>query len=309
MELQRTHRARETRLGRIAAGQFGLFTREQAIELGFTPNMISKRLACGAWVLVDHNVYRFAGTPSSWNQRVLAACLAGPAVASHRAAGRIWDLPGMDDVVEVTALRHRRRRASDVVWHESFHLEERDVTEIDRIPVTRPVRTFLDLAGVLTDNELEEVLNEGVRRNLLSVPAIWRRLEQLGTLRRGAGSARRALERHIPGQRPPEGVLETRYLQLVRKAGLPTGTAQYEVRRPDGRRAYIDFAYPELMLAVELDGDASHFGARRSRNDQTRENDIVATGRWRFLRFDWDDVHRRPGYVVDTLRTALEPVA
>lgn len=269
--------------------------------------MIAKRLAAGLWVLVDHNVYRLAGTPASWNQRVLAACLAGPAVASHRSAGVLWSLPGMSDqVVEVTALRHRRRKASDVIWHESFHLEERDVTEIDGIPVTRAVRTFLDLAGVLTDDHLEEVLNEGIRRNLLSAPALWRRLEELGPLRRGAGNARRALERHVPGQRPPDGVLETRYLQLIRCAGLPTGIPQYEVRLPNGQRAFIDFAYPELMLGVELDGDASHFGARRSRNDQTRENDLQAV-HWRILRFDWDDVNRRPHYVINTVRTALGP--
>lgn len=310
MGRQRTHRTRETRLGLIASRQFGLFTRAQAIDLGYTPNMISKRLASGLWVRVDHNVYRFASTPPSWNQRVLAACLAGPAVASHRAAGCIWSFPGMtDDLVEVTALRHRRRRASEVVWHESFHLEERDVTELEGIPVTRPVRTFLDLAVVLTDNHLEEVLNEGIRRNLLSAPAIWRRLEQLGPLRPGALRARRTLEQHIPTRHPSGTPLETRYLQLVRKAGLPTGIPQFEVRRPDGRRAYIDFAYPELGLAVELDGDASHFGARRSRDDQTRENDIVAAKGWRFLRFDWDDVTKRPGYVVQMLGIALRPSA
>jgi very-short-patch-repair endonuclease len=235
----------------------------------------------------------------------MAACLAGPAVASHRSASFLWNLPCTSDcLVEVTALRHRRRRVRDVVWHESFHLEERDVTEMDGIPVTRPVRTFLDLAGVLRDNQLEEVLNEGIRRNLLSVPAIWRRLEQLGELRRGAGRARRALDRHVPAQRPPDSVLETRYLQLLRKAGLPAGIPQHEVRRLDGTRAFLDFAYPDLMLAVELDGDASHFGARRSRSDQTRENDAGALG-WRVLRFDWDDVTKRPDYVLGMVRVAL----
>jgi hypothetical protein len=201
--------------------------------------MISKRLASGLWRGVDRNVYAFASTPSSWRQRVLAACLAGPAVASHRAAGWLWSLPGMGgDHVEVTALRHRRRRASDVIWHESFHLEARDVTEVDGIPVTRPVRTFLDLASLLSEPHLEEVLNEGIRRNLMSVPAVGLRLQQLGQLRRGAGRARRVLDSYVPGQRPPESVLETRYLQLIRSAGLPIGVPQYEVRcLPGGAHA------------------------------------------------------------------------
>lgn len=76
-------------------------------------------------------------------------------------------------------------------------------------------------------------------------------------------------------------MLETRYLQLVRNAGLPTGIPQFEIRR---------------------------LGARRSRNDQTRENDAGALG-WRVLRFDWDDVNKRPEYVLQMLRTALRPSA
>jgi very-short-patch-repair endonuclease len=268
--------------------------------------MISKRLASGLWRGVDRNVYAFASTPSSWRQRVLAACLAGPAVASHRAAGWLWSLPGMgSDHVEVTALRHRRRRASDVIWHESFHLEARDVTEVDGIPVTRPVRTFLDLASLLSESHLEEVLNEGIRRNLMSVPAVGLRLQQLGQLRRGAGRARRVLESYVPGQRPPESVLETRYLQLIRSAGLPIGFPQYEVQLPDGRHARVDFAYPELGVGVELDGEAYHYGERADRRDRTRENELGALG-LRILRFDWEDVTKHPDDVVQLVRTALK---
>jgi very-short-patch-repair endonuclease len=305
---QRTHRG-EAALAHLSSTQHGLFTRKQARAAGYSASAISRRLTSGAWIVVDSSVYKHASTPSSWKQRLMAACLAGPAVASHRSAGFLWSLPEMsDELVEVTTLRHRRRRASDVIWHESFHLEERDVIEIDGIPVTRPVRTFLDLAGVLTDDQLEEVLNEGIRRNLVSVPAIWRRMEQLGELRRGAKRARRVLERHVPRQRPPDTVLETKYVQLLRNAGVPTGIPQFEIRKLDGKPAFLDFAYPDLMLGVELDGDASHFGARRSRSDQARENDLQALG-WRILRFDWDDVTKRPDYVVQMVRAALRPSA
>jgi hypothetical protein len=42
-------------------------------------------LRTGEIVAVDHSVFRSALTPPSWEQRLLAACLAGPAAASHRA--------------------------------------------------------------------------------------------------------------------------------------------------------------------------------------------------------------------------------
>jgi hypothetical protein len=225
---QRTHR--EAALARVAARQFGAFSRDQALEVGFTPSMISKRLQAGAWILLDHNVYCLAATPPSWHQRLMAACLAGPAVASHRSAGRLWGLPRMPEgIVEVTAVRHRRRRASDVIWHESYHLTSKDITELQGIQVTRPVRTFLDLGVLLTREQLEEVFNEGLRRNLLSVPAVGCRLEELGPLRRGAGRVRALLKSHLLDHRPPESVLETRFLQLIRRSGLPTPVPQHEV--------------------------------------------------------------------------------
>lgn len=307
MGTQRTHR--EAALARATGRQFGVFTRQQALTAGFTPSTISKRLACGAWTRVDHNVYQLALTPQTWEMRLMAACLAGPAVASHRSAGRLWALPGMEAApVEVTALRHRRRRSPDVIWHESFHLTPKDITEISGLQLTRPARTVLDLGAVLDPGQLEEVFNEGARRNLVSVPAVWQRMEQLGPLRRGSGRVRRVLETHVPGQRAPESVLETRFLQLIRNAGLPLPVCQHEVRVGDKLIARTDFAYPDLELAIELDGEAFHFGERRDRRDRQRENALVAR-RWRVLRFDWEDVTRRRDYVIRTVQDAIRTAA
>jgi very-short-patch-repair endonuclease len=300
MGSQRTHR--DAALARDAERQFGAFTREQAFGVGFTAAAIKKRLARGVWVLVDHNVYRFSATPETWEQRLMAACLGGPAVASHRSAGRLWGFSTMpDELVEVTALRHRRRRPRNVTWHESFHLSEHDGTEIDRVPVTRAVRTFVDLGVVLSPDELESVLNEGIRRNLLSVPAIGRRLEEFGPLRRGTAVVRAVLDRHVPSQRAPESVLETRFLQLVRSAGLPQPVGQYQVRLNDRALARLDFAYPRRHVAIELDGAAYHFGEMAKQRDRHRDNELGALG-WRVLRFDWEDVTRTPDYVLATMR-------
>jgi very-short-patch-repair endonuclease len=207
-----------------------------------------------------------------------------------------------DEIVEVTALRHRRRRASDVVWHESHHLTERDVTEIEGIPCTRPVRTFVDLGVVLRPDELETVLNEGLRRNLLSVPAIGRRLEELGPLRPGTSVVQAVLDRQVRHRRAPESVLETRFLQLLRSAGVPEPTPQVEISM-NGSTARVDFAYPELQLAIELDGAAYHSSKRASCRDRIRENQLVALG-WRVLRFTWDDVVDHPDAVLRCVQGA-----
>jgi very-short-patch-repair endonuclease len=233
----------------------------------------------------------------------MAACLLGPAVASHRSAAILWDFPGMPaDIVEVTALRHQRRRACDVIWHESYHLTDRDVTEIDGIPVTRPVRTFLDLGVVLPADSLEQILDDGRRRKMLEIAPIWRRLEELGDLRPGTKRVRGVLACQVTGNRPAESVLETRFRQLVRGAGLPMPTPQFEVSA-NGFRARVDFAYPHLRLAIELDGAAHHSGRSAHRRDRDRENQLVALG-WRVLRFTWDDVSERPDVVIRCVQGA-----
>ena len=233
----------------------------------------------------------------------MAACLLGPAVASHRSAAILWDFPGVpSDIVEVTALRHQRRRASHVTWHESYHLTERDVTEIDGIPVTRPVRTFLDLAVVLPPDSLEEILDDGRRRKLLDVAPIWRRLEALGDLRPGTKRVRSVLASQTTDNRPAESVLETRFRQLLRGAGVPTPTPQFEIS-VNGFLARVDFAYPDLKLAIELDGAAYHSSRSARGRDRNRDNQLVALG-WRVLRFSWDDLTEHPDAVLRCVQGA-----
>lgn len=297
---RRTHQS----IAYLADKQYGVFSRAQAMDVGLNRHQIEYRTATGAFIIVDHGVYRVAGTPPSWQQRLMAACLAGAAVVSHRSAGQLWDFPEMvPDLVEVTALRHRRRRPADVTWHESFHLSERDVTEIAGLPVTRPTRTFLDLGVVLSPDSLELVLNDCIRRKLLSVEAIWRRLERFGR-RPGAATVRVVLDRHVPDRRPPESVLETRFVQLLRKAELPEPIPQLAISLGDGATARVDFAYPRYRVAFELDGAAYHSGELAERRDRQRENRLGAMG-WRVLRFTWDDVTRRYEYVVQTVAACI----
>src|SRR5262249_47987129 len=164
---------RVNRLRAIASRQLGLFTREQARLAGFSPGSIDKRVSLRLWIAIDHGVYRVAEAPGSWRQRLLAACLAGPAVASHRAAAALWRFPTFGEAeIEVTALRHRRRTADDVIWHESVRLDDRHVTEADFIPITRPVRTLLDLGAVVDASRLLLAFDDAVRRNLASRPAL-----------------------------------------------------------------------------------------------------------------------------------------
>jgi hypothetical protein len=276
-----------------------VFTRAQALAAGIHVRAINRRVTAEEWTAVDHGVYRVTGTPPSWRQRLMAACLAGPAVASHRSAAALWGFVDCgEDIIEVTAVRHRRRHRSDVVWHESRCLHPGDLTEVDGIPLTRSRRTLLDLGVVLDVDRLEELLDDGLRRGWFSVDSVWRRWEELGGLRRAGGRVvLDVLERKVAGERPVESILETRFRQLLRRAGLPEAVAQYEVYDRGEFVARVDFAYPEFGVVIEVDGEQRHSGRSPRKHDARRDRRLAALG-LHPLRFHWDDVHKDPAEVV-----------
>jgi very-short-patch-repair endonuclease len=54
------------------------------------------------------------------------------------------------------------------------------------------------------------------------------------------------------------------------------------VVRPDGRRAFIDVAYPEPLVAIEADGWECHGQRAAFDADRVRSNELVLLG-WRVL--------------------------
>jgi very-short-patch-repair endonuclease len=66
----------------------------------------------------------------------------------------------------------------------------------------------------------------------------------------------------------------------------------------------VDVAFLEEMLAVEIDGMASHGGARAFQRDRTRRNALIAAG-WTVLNFTWADLIERPTYVPDSIHQSL----
>ena len=66
----------------------------------------------------------------------------------------------------------------------------------------------------------------------------------------------------------------------------------------------FDLAWPEVRLAVEVDGWETHGSREAFQDDRERDALMVAMG-WRVLRFTWDDVVKRPGYVLDVIGRAL----
>lgn len=302
--MARPSRSLVRELAPLADAQHGVFSRAQVVALGVSPRLIDRRLGSGDWIRVDHTVYRFATTPVTWHQQVMATCLAGPAVASHRTSVTMDGIPGWSGhPAEVTALRHRRRKSTGVIWHESYHLEPVDVAERVGIPMTTPARTFADLAVVLDDAGLVRVCDEYVRRRLTTLADMYLVLERLGTRRPGSARARRVLELRLAGGAPPESPLETELDALLRRFGLPRPQRQHEVWDGATFVARLDFAYVDLRIDIEADGTEWHDGDA-ARLADARRDDHLARLDWRVLRFTTWDIRYRPEWVATEVHAA-----
>lgn len=73
----------ERALSLHAAGQHGLVIRSAALQLGLTQPMINTKLAKGNLVRVGRGLYRVAGAPVTWEQKLLATLGVPAPVRQH----------------------------------------------------------------------------------------------------------------------------------------------------------------------------------------------------------------------------------
>lgn len=292
----------------LARGQHAVFTGRQAADRGVTRKMLRSRLAAGWLTRVDKDVFHVAGTELTWEARLVAATLAGGpgTVASHRAAAALWGFEGFTkSTPEVTVPRGVRLRRANVRVHSSTDLELAGRRVRSGIEVTDPSRTVLDLARRLGDRRLLETIESARRLRLTS----WSEL--LATLakharrgRPGIRRLRRVIAANIERDEVTDSNLELLMLALLREHGLPDPVLHHRLIGPDGRLiAEIDLAYPQLRLAIELDGSV-HQEREVFERDRPRQNGIVLQG-WTILRFTWRDVMDHPDEVVASIRAAI----
>lgn len=303
--LRGRRRSVDDRAAAVAAAQHGVITLGQVRAAGMTPAMAATRVRSGVWVRAHPGTYRVRGAPETWRQRVMAACLAGDGAASHDTALALllgWAREPLP--VEITVPVTRRPRLRGVVVHRARRLEGGDLARVDGIRVTRAHRTLLDVAGRYEADELERLLDEVLRRGALPDRLGERLRDPAARTRKGAGTLRELVEHRCGGDRVTESDLETGFLQLLRRFRVPRPVSQHEVRHSGRLVARVDFAYPELRVALELDGYRWHAGRTRFDADRTRQNALEALG-WTVLRFTWRDVHDHPEETVAVVWAVL----
>jgi hypothetical protein len=277
----------DRRLAEVAATQHSVFTRADAASSGLTDDQIDYRVT-NLWVRMYDGVYRVPGFPETWRGALLAACCAAtpPVGVSHRAGAALYEITGGDQhLIELTCKRWLRAKAGSLVVHEQTRIDERDITEIDGIPVMKPELVVLQLAGLRPFPKYVETVIQAARRKRLitfeSTKAMFDRHARRGV--RGVQVMRAVLDEWDPASRPTESDMETMLMQLFDDAGLPRPIPQHDIFDRNGMFvARVDAAIPQHRIAIEYDSKQEHSDEFQLTGDGRRRNRVVAAG-WRVL--------------------------
>lgn len=293
----------DVRIATIAAAQRGRVARGQLLACGVSPDAIKRRIRAGRLERIHLGVYGLPGTtelPLAAEAAALLAC-GMEAMLSHHSAATLWRLrPGVARPVHVTIPGPRGPRSpAGVVVHRSVTLSATDIATCEGLPITSPARTLLDVAATLTDREVELMLDEGLFvRRILTPAQLQERLARAGghpgraRLARVAGGHTRSTKTDSPP--------EDRMLVLIRAAGLPEPRLQVPVL---GYR--LDFLWPELRLALEVDAYGTHGSRTRFESDRRRDARLLTEKGIIVLRVTKAAVEQRPFEAVGLVARAI----
>jgi hypothetical protein len=273
-------------LDELAMASLGNVTRD---ELGrfVDGKRIDRMVAAGQLINEFRGVYRTAGAPRSFPQRVVAACKAvGPdCFPSHGTAARLRLMRYVPaGRIELTA--PRRVRLPGVKVYESnlvlpSHVEYHSA--VNR-RVATAARTVNDLAVRLSEETLRKVVDTARWDRLLTYDTVWEVRNHLRARGRRRTTALDALlARRIPGLERDDSSGELMLLGWLLTAGLPTPVQQHWVV-VNGMRYRCDLAYPAERIDVEWDPFSTHGQDRGTfAHDRLRDDDFDAAG-WRVVR-------------------------
>ncbi len=185
----------------------------------------------------------------------------------------------------------------DVRVHRVGNLPPNETTIAHGIPITTPVRTLLDLAGVVGERAVEQALAEAERRGLAGS----RQLERLVARypgRAGVRSLRKLFRRAAPPAFT-RSEAEERFLALIRGAEVPAPEVNVNLLGFE-----VDFLWRRARLVVEVDGFAFHAYPEAFERDHTRDTRLTLAG-YRVLRFTWRQLADEPRTVVDQVDQGL----
>jgi very-short-patch-repair endonuclease len=293
--------ALDAALAVLAAAQYGVVSRRQLLEIGFSRDAIAHRLA----VKRLHRLYAVGHTRVCREGRWLAAVLAcgEDAVLSHRSAAALWGIRDYNGRIDVTA-PHAHRLGKRITPHR-LPLGADERTSHRGIPTTTVERTLLDLGAVLEPHQLDKAVREADYLGIADFAQVQRLLERYPR-KRSTADLRTAIETATATLGRTRSELEDRFRALVLDADLPTPRFNETIALDADTTIEADAVWPEHKVIVELDGWGAHSTRARFVSDRSRDRKAHVAG-YVVMRYTSADIAGGAAAELDDLLSARTP--
>ncbi|MGA0879145.1 MAG: hypothetical protein ACO3SP_08515, partial [Ilumatobacteraceae bacterium] len=254
---------------------------------------VRRLVGAGSLVVVFPGVLRSATWPLGRHQLMTAGCLRNPGSAlAFTTAGQIHGLRKMhDDRVHFLLPHGRSPNLPGVIVHRCRQVDANDVIDIgDGLRVTSVARTLFDVGAVIGRHRLLSALDHALDKHLVTLAQVSETTLRLFHKRRpGSQEIKYALATRSSWSSAVQSDLEMRVLRAIHRHGLPTPRVQHELTVPGGTTIRFDFAWPMVLVGLEVDHSFWHAGSAESRRDKRRDR-LAAQEGWITIRITEDDV-------------------
>ena len=160
------------RLFEVAESQQGYFTSADAKSLGYDYPHQHFHVKQGNWIRVDHGIYRLKKFPAANHEDLMRWWLWSrrKGVLSHETAAAIYELGDLLPAkIHLTVpANFRKTPTKNLVLHKA-DLSDPEIEKRDGLPVTKPLRTILDLArSHLDDERLSAATRDAITKGLVT---------------------------------------------------------------------------------------------------------------------------------------------
>ncbi len=304
--------------------QHGVFTRKEALALGYHDHAIQRLVACGAWIRVRRGAYVLGDGWESLTeaQRYAVLCRAAIRQAqtavhlSHISAANEFGAPLWECDTATVHLTRKDQRAgraeAGIVQHRGV-IHEDDLVERNGLVIMSATRAALEMTTMLDVEHAMVEIDYLLHHGHTTMQELQTRYESMSCWPQTLATD--LTLRLVDGR--SESVGETRSRFLCWSQHLPAPVPNYPILDQHGVEiARVDLAWPELGVFLEFDGKVKYQSLRREGESVTdcvirekqRESRICEITGWRCLRIVWADLYR-PADVAGRLRNLFRTPA
>ncbi len=274
-------------------------------SIGVSPSLASTRFRSGVYTKIKQGIYVETSVWNQWGTR--QRCLAHHAahiktvpsgVLSHQSAA-LWlgsPLLTLPHKVHMSFESASVQYRPSVTAHRGRTNVVRDAHLVLGARITAPGQTLQDVALSLPRVEALVIGDYFLRQGVISVASAHSVLAEAGGAALTIGQRLSALA---------DSPAETIARDFMYEWNLPLPHEQFEVFTPYGRVYRADFAWPELGVILEVDGEVKYSGVYGRADDvvqaeHRRHRELEMAG-WKVVRTRWKELMTHPA----TLRQRL----